>query len=798
MNSTPSPTSTPVSDEIDLNALFFRLRHRWPLFVGGLALAALLAYVYLQVSPPVYAFHATMLLGDQTSGSRKAQELLQMLEVRDKGMKMEDEIGLITSSGMVRQAVSRLPYAVSYYAVPNTWLNQFRPLQVREQPAGALPFRVAPNWAVPQLTGVRLFVTPAGPGRYRVQAKASKGQLNKLGSGELVRDVQDVDIDETVAAGDTLRTPLVCVVLTPEPGAKFEANGTKYFFKLNGLGDAMGRYAGTLAVKPIDHESRIVELQVKSSVPGQATAFLDTLMAVYATNDLHEKNVTGQKTLAFLDDKIGKLAGTRRQAAGALATFRSTRGVVDVGAQSSSGIQQLSTLETAQARAITSRKYCQNMLNYLRDNQGIDQLISPSSVGIENSVLDNLILQLHQMNTHRAELGVNASAINPAVKKLDETIRATKQSLAQLLTNMNQAAEIGLRDVNSQLAQVRNQISQMPENERQLAALKSANDFNDKNYTFLEEKRNEAAIALATNASDKHVVDSAQMAGSGPEAPKPLLVALLALLAGLGVPTGLGLLLERANRRVQRPEDLASITTIPMLGMVAHGTKDDAELNNPKGALAESFRSIRINLQYLSDGRNKKIIGVTSSVPGEGKTFCAVNLASELAASGRRVLLLECDLRRPTVANYFGSPQGPGLSAYLSGEASLNEAMSASGVDNLDVVCCGAIPPNPMVLLESRAMDALVEQMRAEYDYVVLDTPPMGYVAEFFVLLRHFDASLYIVRQNYTAKDMLSQIDELYRANKVSNIYTVLNDVNFAKTYGYSHKANAYAYGYSR
>ncbi|WP_310392817.1 polysaccharide biosynthesis tyrosine autokinase [Hymenobacter sp.] len=792
----PQP-ATPPLDEIDLHALFFRLRHRWPLFAGGLVLAGLLAYLYLAVTAPVYDFRATMLLGDQATGSRRAQELLQALEVRDKGTKMEDEIGLITSTGMVHEAVSRLPYAVSYFAVADSWLNRLRPLQVREQPAGAVPFRVAPNRAVPQLTGVRVYVTPAGPGRYRVQATAPRGQLTRLRTSELVREVEDVRLDETVAAGDTLRTPLLRLVLTPEPGVNFESAGARYCFVLNSLDEAVGHYAGALVVRPIDHESRIVELRAKSSVPAQATMFLDTLMAVYAAADLREKNLRGQKTVAFLDEKIAKLADTRRQAAGALATFRSARGVVDVGAQSSAGIQQLSTLEAAQARALTSRKYYQNMLAYLRANQGLDNLVSPSSVGVENPVLDNYILQLQQMNTKRAELGVNASAINPAVKKLDETIRATEQSLVQLLVNMSQAADIGLRDVNAQLAQVRGQMSRMPENERQLAALQSANNFSEKNYTFLEEKRNEAAIALATNASDKNVVDRAQQLGAGPAAPKPLLVALLALLGGLGLPAGLALLLDRTNRRFQRPEDLALVTGIPLLGIVAHGTKEDAGqlLTHPKGIIAESFRSVRINLQYLAGGGDKKVIGITSSVPGEGKSFCAVNLAAELAMSDHRVLLLECDLRRPSLSSYFGDPTGPGLAAYLAGQADLGEVRHASGVDNLDLICCGPVPENPTVLLESRAMTGLLEQLRADYDYVVIDTPPMGYVAEFFVLMRYFDASIYIVRQNYTDKDVLRQIDELHRTRKVSNVYTVLNDVHFAKTYGYTHKANAYAYG---
>lgn len=786
-------TSNPTNDELDLNALLFRLRQRWALFVGGLVLAGLGAYLYLQIAAPVFGFRATMLLGDQATGSRRAQELLQMLEVREKGTKMEDEIGLITSVGMMREAVSRLPYAVKYFAVPATWLNQLQPLQVREQPVGNVPFRVGLCLTKPQLTGVRIFVTPVDINHYRVQATANKGQLTQLTTGTLLRDVTDVHLDETVVAGDTLRTPLLSIVLTPETSTSIEPSKARYFFKLTSLPEVVTAYSEALIVRPIDHESRIVELRFKSSVPVMATQFLDTLMAVYAVADLREKNLTGQKTIAFLDDKLAKLAGTRREAAGALASFRATRGVVDVGAQSTSGIQQLGALETTQARFQTNRKYYQNMLRYLQANQGIDQLISPSSVGIENPVLDSHILELHQLNTKRAELGANASSINPLVKKNEESIQATKASLLQLLTNMNQAAEIGLRDVNVQLAQVRGQMSRMPEDERQLTALKSATDFNEKNHTFLQEKRNEAAIMLATNASDKHVLDRTQQVGTTAEAPKPLLVGLLALLAGLGAPLALTMLLDRTNRRLQRPEDLVLATSIPVLGMVAHGTKEDAELGNPKGAIAESFRSVRINLQYLSGGLAKKVIGITSSVPGEGKTFCAVNMASELALSHQRVILLECDMRRPTVGNYFGDPNGPGLASYLAGEATLNEVVQPDVLNNLDVICCGPIPANPTVLLESPAMSQLLERLRAEYDYIVLDTPPMGYVAEFFVLLRHFDASLYIVRQNYTEKSMLAQIDELYCAHKVPNLYMVLNDVHFAKTYGYSHKA--YAYG---
>ncbi|RSK29829.1 GumC family protein [Hymenobacter metallilatus] len=788
-------------DELDLHELFFRLRHRWPLFLISLLVAGAAAFFYLRVKQPEYAFRSTMLLGDQGTGSKQAQELLKILEVKDKGTKMEDEIGLITSADMVQQALRRLPFATAYYAAPTTWLNSLKDIQVEERPVGAVPFRLLPDLNSPQLTGVRIYVEPLPDGRYHVQADADKGKLYNLTSGELVREVRNPHINETVRPGDTLRTPLLTAVVQQEPGYPAQNALERYFVTLHDQNSLIGEYQQHLAVRPIDRESRIIELTSKGKVPQKEIQFLDTLMRAYVENDLHDKNVTGQKTVAFLDKEIGHMSDSLRRSTAALSSFRAARGVVDVGAQSASGIQQQGELEMLRAKVSTNRKYYQNMLAYLRSHQGAGQLAAPSSIGIEDPVVNNLILQLTDLNSQRAALGVNASLENPMVTILDERIRVAKESLTQTLTNMTRAADIALRDLDGQLGKVRGTMSQLPENERQLATLKSKTDFNDKNYQFLIEKRAEAAIALATNATDKKVVDVAAMNGDGPTAPKPGVVVLIALVAGLTLPLGISLLMDKANRRIQSKEDLSRITTIPMLGVVAHGSKHDKEtmLTDPKGPIAESFRSIRVNLQYLSAGLDKKVIGVTSSIPGEGKSFCAVNLAAEMAQSGRKVLLLECDLRRPTVASYFGLQAAcaeHGLSSYLMGLSTFEECRHPSLVRNLDVLCCGPIPQNPTELLEGSRMEELMQRLRGEYDYVLVDTPPTGYVAEFFMLLRHLDANVYVVRQNYTDKGLISQINELHQQQKVKQIYMIINDMHFTKTYEYRYKEKAYTYGY--
>ena len=794
MESRPAPFAA----EIDLHELFFKLQRRWPLFVGSLLLAGALAWVYLQVKKPVYDFTSTLLIGDQSTGSKQAQELLQLLDSKPKGLKLEDEVGLLTSSGMLRRTLAQLPFTVSYFVEPSSWLNWVRPLQVRERASGDLPFWVVAVPGRPQLTGVPIYVEPLADGRFRIHADAKRGELRELATGNLVREVLGVKFDQTIGAGDTLRSPLLTVVLRPEPDQLASSEG-QYYFQLNDLSSLVSDYQSRLKVKPTDHESRILELSVQGSVPTKEQQFLNTLMNTYVQDDLLQKNLIGGKTVAFLDNEINKLAASKNNASQSLSSFRSANSVVDVGTQSGVGIQQQSQLNSERNRLATNRRVYQNMLSYLKANRGPGRVAALSSAGLEDPATTGLIQQLSELNGQRASLIVNGTEKNPIVVALDERISTTKELLIQTLTALVNTSGNALGDVDQQLGSVRGQLTRMPETERQMSNLQNTSNFNEKNYSYLVEKRNEAAIALATNITDKKVVDPAKQVGLGPSAPKPLLVALLAVLAGLLLPAALVLMQDKTNRRVQSKEDLARLTNIPLLGVIPHGTSEDKQtmLHDPRSPIAEAFRAVRVNMQYLAAGLDKRVIGVTSSVPGEGKSFCTVNLAAELAQSGRRVMVLECDMRRPTLAGYFGlSSRAPhGLSTYLTGDSTLAEARNSTSIPGLDVLCCGPLPQNPTRLIESPRLAELMQQLREEYDYLLVDIPPLGYVSEFLVLLQYLDAKIYVVRQNYTDRSLVGQITEMHRDHKVKQLYMVINDVHFSSTYEYRHKANAYKYG---
>ncbi|MHA6249953.1 GumC family protein [Pontibacter sp. CAU 1760] len=774
--------------EIDIKSWLFKFRSNWYLFLAFTLLALAAAYVYVKTSPRVYEFSATLLLGDQQTGSKKAQELLEVLQVQSKGIKVEDEIGLLQSDEMVKQALRKLDYTVAYYKVTDHWLNNLGNMIVEEQ-YEAVPYTVKLDSGSFQLVDLPLQVRVLNDKEYELTAEGEDVARYNLGNHTIVESLPEVKFTKVLKFGEPYRDKYMNFTLERGNTADL-APGKKYYFVVNSLSSLVGQYKRTLQVSPIERESRMLLVKSKGSIPEKQTNFLNTLLAEYVANDLEEKNKNGQKTLEFIDSQLASLSDSLNQSKQALSSFRSNKRISDVGMQSNINFEKLSALESEKAKLKTDKAYFQTILDQVQNGNGIAQSVSPSVAGIQNPILSTLFIQLSELNKEKAGIQVNATENNPKLVKLESEINSTRKAIEANLKNLIRSADISIADANDRITKIEGAIAQMPENERRLTDLQSQSDFIDKKYDFLLEKRAEAAISLATNTTDKKIVDHASMNGNAPVNVKPKMIYLLALMLGLAIPAGLIVLMSNADNTIQGKEDLSNITNIPFLGVVAHGDKGQklAVLNNPRSAIAESFRSLRINLQYLMANKEFKVLGVTSSVSGEGKTFCSVNLSSELALSGKRVILIESDMRKPTFGLYFNVSEAKGLSSFLSSDLQLEDVVQQTEVENLDIISCGPIPNSAVQLLEQPKMHMLIEQLKEQYDYVVIDTPPIGFVSEYFVLMQHMDVNLYVVKHKYTDRNMLSQVNELYADKKLKNIFTVINDLNYNKTYEYGYK----------
>ena len=777
-------------NEIDIKSWIFKFRSRWYLFLifGIFSMAA--AYVYIKSSQRIYKYHSTLLLGDQRTGSKKAQELLDILQVQDKGIKVEDEIGLIQSTDMVKRAVQRMDYYVSYFKVTDHWLNNISDLVIEEQYKTA-PYEVLLDTASVQLVDVPFEITLLPDNKYQLTVKGEDVARYDYGSNTILEFIPEVDFTKTLTLGEPYKDKYISLtVVRPEDREAVAPTGKKNYFVLNSLESQVGYYQSTLAVAPLERESRVLVLSGKGSIPEKGMFFLNTLMEEYVLNDLNEKNMNGRKTLDFIDQQLAVLADSLRNSKQALSSYRSNHRIANIGTQSTLEYERLSQLESEKAKINTDRIIYNNILDQIRNGEGIANSVSPNVAGVSNPNLTNLFSDLARLNSEKAGYGVNATQDNPVLKRIESNIESTKGAIVANLENLIRSSEISLKDVDRRINEIESSLARVPENERRLMDLQSEADFVSKKYDFMLEKRGEAAISLATNTTDKKIVDRASLSSAGPINVKPNMIYMLAILIGLAIPAGFVVLLENIDNTIQGKNDLTRLTNIPFLGIIAHGSKSDklAVYNNTRSAIAESFRSIRVNLQYLLGNEDAKVIGITSSVSGEGKTFCSVNLSSELALSGKRVVLIESDMRKPTFDKYFNTHNSAGLSTYLQEDVHIEDVLQSTIIENLDIIPCGPVPENAIQLLETPKMQALMTLLRDRYDYIVIDTPPIGYVSEYFILMKHTDTNLYVVKYKYTDKELLNQINELYTSKKLKNVFIVMNDLDYSKTYEYSYK----------
>ncbi len=367
------------------------------------------------------------------------------------------------------------------------------------------------------------------------------------------------------------------------------------------------------------------------------------------------------------------------------------------------------------------------------------------------------------------------------MERKSQNIRGSLVETAQGLVSQ---AEISMREINRRLGGINHQFNQLPENERRLVNIERKFKLSDNLYNYLMEKRAEAGIAIASDQVDKTVVDDARMSGFGPVSPDRKTVLGGALMLGLLLPLGFILVRDLLNDRIEDLDELKRISPIPVLATVPGGKRKRVLPSEPKSLLAEAFRTVRINLQYLNANTARQVVGLTSSSSGEGKTFCAVNLASVMAISGQRTLIIDADMRRPRLEETLELPPGAGLSNYLVGECQLADVIRQTDIPGLDAITAGPVPPNPLELVETPRLAELFQQLRGRYDQIVVDASPMGLVSEYVILTRHMDVTLYVVRRGRTRRGALRVINEMHQERKVGRIDLLLNDVKAGDGYG--------------
>lgn len=551
-------------------------------------------------------------------------------------------------------------------------------------------------------------------------------------------------------------------------------------------------YVGSLNASWAEEGSGVINLDINGPDPNKNRDFLAGLIAHYQAYDLEKKTQTASRTVKFISGQLEGIRDSLQHVERQLERFKDDNVVTDLSAEALRLYQKLEALETQKTELIIRGNYYKYLTDYIRQTENLDQVILPTSVGIADPILTSLV---SMMVEKQLELKMIGKANNPLVVEARRQINEIKQDIVESVENQKSTDQIKLNYLAKQISDAEKQLGYLPLAERKLVSIQRNYTLLENLYIFLLQKRSEAAISEASATSDIVLVNPPMQAG-GAIVPKTGRNYAIALIISLVVPFGLFILLEIVNNKIQSKEDIEKITKAPFIGGVGHKTSEDNKvvLKNPKSMVAESFRSLRANLNYFTGGKQKGLFLVTSSISGEGKTFTTVNLATVFALSGKRTLIVGADLRRPKIFDDFNLENTTGLSTFLAGMHSYDAIVQKTSYENLDLISGGPVPPNPSELMLTTKMDELIERVKAAYDYVIIDTPPLSIVTDAFVLAKYVDHTVFVVRQNYTPKELLKTMDEFYQSGRLNKLSILLNDIHKSGPgYGYGYR---YGYGY--
>jgi capsular exopolysaccharide synthesis family protein len=398
----------------------------------------------------------------------------------------------------------------------------------------------------------------------------------------------------------------------------------------------------------------------------------------------------------------------------------------------------------------------------------------------------------------KTELLYTVQPENPKVQILDTKIEVTREGLLDYIKNLLINNSINLNEIDNQLAFTEKDLDKLPETERMLISLERKYKVNDQIYTYLLQKRAESAIAKAANVSDNKILDFAIVDNAVLISPKKQSNIIIGLIFGIVFPLTLLVFLDFINNKITTRTEIESKTSVPIISTIGHNntTIDIPVFAIPKSSLAESFRGLRTNLQYMLRDKDQKVITITSTISGEGKTFCSSNLAAIFAMAGKKTLLVGLDLRKPKIHKAFNLNNSVGVSTYLIGKTEFREIVQESKIENLFIATSGPIPPNPAELLGSPVMKAFLDEARENFEIIILDTPPFGMVTDSFLISQLSDLTLFIIRQNYSTLNILNLLEEIYQKGEIGQIGLIMNDINKKGYYGYGYRYYNYSSGY--
>ena len=783
-------------ETIDIKELIIKYSQYWLYFIFSILFFGFIAFLNNRYTVPEYSVSTTLLIRDDNNTQLGAENLLEGLEIFSGKKNLKNEIIILNSYSITEKVIEELFLGITYY--------QHGILQTNEMFDNS-PFTVELDSNHNQLTNNRFRLTIIDENRFNLEVFAKDQFPYNLIDKKLNKTIlANLDIKETYLFGEVISTDYFSFTINKSLFFNLEellSNNKTHSFKLSKIEDLAHDLIDNITINPINKETSILKLNIKARNPKKNINILNKITEIYIRSGLDEKNIMAVNTIHFIDKQLAIIQDSLSLIESKIEIFRLQNPNIELVDKEFGTYFQKQKLDNTLSEQTVNIKYYKSLLSYLKDDKNANSIISPTSIGINNPELNGLIAQLLQLYATKGELQLTTTKKNPTYRSVISQIKHTKNTIIENVTNLISSTSIYESDLINRINSFNNKINQLPKAERNYLILKRKHTYNEQTAIYLQQKRYEASLAKAGTESDHKVIDPARLDSEIPIKPKKSIVYFMAILIGLFTPIAFISLRDFFSDTIYSKSDLQKATDIPILGLVGHSENATSMVVSKatKSIIAESFRALRTNIQYLSANKEKKIITITSSVGGEGKTFTAMNLAAIFAFAGHKTILIGGDLRKPKLHEDFQVDTAKGLSSYLINKSELSNVIIETEVNNLHVIASGPIPPNPAELLDSPKMKNLIIELNKTYDYVIIDTPPIGLVTDGIILMQHADVNLYVVRHNYSKIRALGIINNLYSQKQVENIHIIINDFKYSASgygYGYGYGYGSSGYGY--
>ncbi len=607
--------------------------------------------------------------------------------------------------------------------------------------------------------------------------------------------VKDKDFVQKFEVGQQVNLPFLNwkLELVPNPGFY---KGNEYFVRFVSFDGTVANYQG-INVEADAKGGSILKLSLEGTNKARLVKYLNTTVEVLKNNQLAMKNQFAINTIAFIDSTLLAIEKDLKITNAELKDFRKDKNIFEIEGEGSKISENLLSFDVQKDAINRKLTYYNSLNNYLKTSVDFSKLPAPSVAGIDDPNIIVGVSKLISLSTQRSELKYAVKS-EKIFRDFDNQMEAVKKVLIINIAQAKTALQYDLNLIIAKIGKTESSIKQLPEDKQELLKIQRKYDLSDNIYSTFLAKKSEADIVKAANLSDIHFIDPAKDIGGGLVGPKTGVNYILAFFLGFIFPLLFVFGIFFVNNSIQNADDISKLTKLPIIGVV--GKKQNignlSVFEKPKSALSESFRSIRSSLQFLYKKQNidgSKTLMVTSSISGEGKTFCSINIATVFAMSEKKTIILGLDLRKPKIFDDFNITNDIGIVNCLIGQKSLDEIIQNTHIPFLDVITSGPVPPNPAELIMCDAMKELLVELKTKYDYIILDTPPVGLVSDALELANFTDIILYIVRQNFTKKDMITLLNNRVKRDELKNVSVVLNSFENKAKYGYGY---GYSYGY--